>query len=537
MKIRHSIVCLVPLVAGCATLAANKRMPASLADNTFTPQRPPADQYGSDPARTCPSYGVLGIVIPEMDDKAKQSGKPGPQADGRLCAMAEAFLSWERKENPPASVMSFASWYFGLPATVRNMAFSMMKTEEARNIADSVPPFIDEGIEDVSVPPIYGLATMRRAKNETQLVVLTESTPVELDPLPRRLELHGKAVLSGHLRAKLTGTTKVLVCGPNGKLQSFPATGKDLHADLECGDLPGWIDVEVRVEDEGSVNTLARFPIACGIPLPTSVSIPPATPPAVDPAAGERELLEAINADRRNGALAPLAWDDSVGAVARSLSQGLADDVHKGANTAMVDPVERLKAADVISSLILENPAQAQTVGEAKAAMSVSPVFRANYMNSDATHAGIGVAPATDPSGRTSVIVTELFVRELPVIDIEATRQKVRDAIGRKRSDARAPPLKDDPGLDAVAQSYAKELAAAKGNISKAKADELLRPLYKGYLSLTTVPGVLVNPLEFAETPDMVGKGTVLGLGIAQGTHPNLGKNAIFLFAIIGTKR
>jgi hypothetical protein len=158
-------------------------------------------------------------------------------------------------------------------------------------------------------------------------------------------------------------------------------------------------------------------------------------------------------------------------------------------------------------------------------------------MNPSITHTGTGVAPGSDASGRPSVFVTELFVKQLPPVDTKAVRESLRAAIARHRSDARAPPLASDPILEEVAQRYAKALADAKGNLPKARADEILLPLHKTFRTVNVIGGVKNDPLEFAEEPGVVGTAKVVGIGVAQGAHSELGQNATYVVVLTGTRR
>src|SRR5262249_18452614 len=197
-----------------------------------------------------------------------------------------------------------------------------------------------------------------------------------------------------------------------------------------------------------------------------------------------------------------------------------------------VNLVERLKAVDVTSPVVLENPAQARSPQEAQARFSSSPPHRANFMSPEVTHSGIGIASFKAADGRSAVFVSELFVKQLPKVDADKLREELRKAMAQKRADARAPAVAKDAALEQVAQQYAQELAAAKGSLAKARADELLAPLRKSYKTLNLLSGSKAEPLEFAEEPTVVSSGKLLGIGVAQGANPVLGKNAVYVVAI-----
>src|SRR5258708_2596729 len=107
--------------------------------------------------------------------------------------------------------------------------------------------------------------------------------------------------------------------------------------------------------------------------------------------------------------------------------------------------------------------------------------------------------------------------------------------MAQKRKDARAGPLQSDKTLQEVAQKYADELAAALGSLPKARQDELLKPLQSQFGPINVVAGAKADPLEFAEEPIVVDGGNLVGIGVALGLHPNLGKNAPYVVEILSS--
>jgi hypothetical protein len=73
--------------------------------------------------------------------------------------------------------------------------------------------------------------------------------------------------------------------------------------------------------------------------------------------------------------------------------------------------------------------------------------------------------------------------------------------------------------------------------LPKARDKELIAPLYKSYLTVNILGGAKNEPLEFAEEPGVLSNGKLIGVGVAQGVHPVLGKNAVFVVVFIGTRK
>lgn len=517
------------LAAGCAAVMAARGSPGTIKDGSLTPGRPPTASYGPDPGLNCSSQ-TIPIVSLDLEDKAKTNRTPVPKPDGRLCAAAEAFLGWDRKDLPDETVLRFVSWYFGLPAPVP-ATITGVPTEDPKVISsmvlDSISSFAKNAIQ-----PRFGLATSRVAKDTSRLTLLMADVVLELEPVPKKLALNSQAPINGRL-AGAYENPKVLISDVKGQLQTPPASpGKAVQAEVRCADVAGRIQVEIRAEQQGAESIVANFPVMCGAEPPTSVSVAPPSQGPMDPVREEKKVLDLVTAERTAVGLPAVAWDDAVAKVARTISES-----RKGGSQSQSDVVALLKEAGVISPLVLQNPGQGRSAEEAHTRFSYSPPHRANYMNPSATQAGIGVAVGTDANGKPSVFLTELFVKQLAAIDTEAVRKDLRAAIAKKRSDARVPPLASDPVLEDVAQKYAKALADAKGNLPKARADELLLPLHKTFRTVNVIPGVKNDPLEFAEEPGVAGPAKAVGIGVAQGANPTLGQNATYVVIITGTRR
>ncbi len=524
------------LATACAAVAANRSSPGTVAGGVFSPARPGAAQYGPDAGRTCPAGGAFKILADELAEKVREGGKPSVKGDGRLCAAADTFLGWSQAEAVPESVASFVAWHFGLPGPTPRVTIAAIETEDGKVIAERLLDSV-RGFAATAVEPRFGLATERVRKDLTKVALVMQDMAVELEPTPRRLALGSQAILNGQLLGDFKDP-KVLVSDAAGKLEAAPAqSGKGFKADLRCGDRPGRIQVEIRGEDGGLASVLARFPVACGRDSPTSVALFPVAKEPVDVPAKERRLFELMNVERGSAGLSALTWDDAVAGVARAASQSFSDGARRGGATAAFDLVPRLQQAGVPSLLVLENPVVAPSAEEAQARILTSPVHRSNLLNPDATHAGVGVVSSSAPGGGPLVYVTELLVRELPPADAEVVRPKLRAAIRRRRTDARAAPAASDPVLEDVAQRYAKELAAARGDLAKPRANELVAPLYKSFGTVNLVSGAKAEPLDFAEEPGVVAPGKLMGVGVAQGGNPVLGRNAVYVVVIVGARR
>jgi uncharacterized protein YkwD len=527
----------VLFLAGCAGASAQRAGAgaATVAGGKFTPAGPPAANYGPDPQRTCPSTAISRNVASDTADEARRIQKPAPQADGRLCAVAASLLGWDEQQPVPEIVRAFVGFHHGVPTTTARVLLATLPgVENARELAARLDEVVMQYVRSAAGEVRYGIATAPGTSGGTKLSLVMQEPQLELlEPFPRKLDPKTDATLSGRLLGALDNA-KVLVSDPRGKIeqpQSKP--GKELRVPVSCGGRTGRMAVEIRAERQGQPEVVANFPVVCGTEPPTSVDVPA---PGGDPAQKERAIFEQINAERTEAGIPALKWDAKAAQVARSVSDSEAKG--GGGGTTLGELEGRLKAAGIVSPIVLANPAATRTAEEAQWRFSLSPVYRANYMSTDATNGGIGVAIGKDAQGGNVAFVTELFVRELGQVDVATVAPKLRETINKKRASAGMPAFKDDPILDKVAQEYAQALASSNGNITDAKHSQIVSPLYKTFRTVDFLSGAKADPMEFAdEKTAITSKEKAMGIGVAQGNHPVLGKNATYVVLLVGTRK
>ena len=81
------------------------------------------------------------------------------------------------------------------------------------------------------------------------------------------------------------------------------------------------------------------------------------------------------------------------------------------------------------------------------------------------------------------------------------------------------------------------QLAAAAGNLSRSRENEILAPLRRKFRTIDVLAGAKQDPLDFAEEPGVLAKGRLDGIGVAQGANTVLGKNAVYVVILIGSRR
>jgi uncharacterized protein YkwD len=471
-----------------------------------------------------------------LEDAAKQNQRPVARQDPRLCAIAEAFIRMEPGSVPRPQVLAFAANSFGLPAPVNVPIVADFDVDDQRTIAERVVQSAAGKAALNATNPRIGMFTQRQKKGRqsvTRIAVVVSDIPVEIaPPLPRRIEKGQQAKLSGKLLGGAKNP-KVFVTDATGKLETpEQQPGETFEATLSCGERPGRIQVEVRAEVEGSQGPVASFPVYCAEAPPTAIALA-GEPWPTDAEAATKKIFELVNAERSAAGVPPLKWDPAIAGVATSIAQDIARNGAAGAGNV----VERLKKEGIATPLLLESAAADRTFERTHERILNTPRDRATVLNPDATNAGVGAVTATDAEGRPIVYVVEVLIKELPPLDLAKVRQDLRDAVAQKRKDARTNPVSPDPTLDEVAQKFAETLAEAGGTLSKEKASELTAPLNKSFRTVTMISGAKQEPLDFAEEPQTTAAGKLLGVGVAQGRHPVLGRNAVYVVLMVGTAR
>jgi hypothetical protein len=194
---------------------------------------------------------------------------------------------------------------------------------------------------------------------------------------------------------------------------------------------------------------------------------------------------------------------------------------------------DRVKAAGIKSAAVLENIARAYGVAEAEAGLMNSPGHRANLMSKSVTHVGVGIVFGQEVAGRREMFVTQVFIRVTPKVDPAEVGALLRDGIADVR------PLKGDENLDRIAGELAEALARGDDRkTASARASKQLERLAKDFKKVGSVITTVAD-LDALDAKALVGdvKATHMGIGIAQGTHDELGEGAIYVVLLLAIGR
>jgi len=255
---------------------------------------------------------------------------------------------------------------------------------------------------------------VKRKGDELTLVLALQTHHLELAALPRRLPTQGTVLLFGRLLGRYAKPS-VLVATPQGMVRNLALAARKgrFELTLACDAGDGIYQVEIEGDDGRGPAVLANFPVYCGVQPPTKIATMGQDPTRrIDPEEAERELLILVNRDRVAAGLAPLERDARLQEIARGYSREMArsgEVVHISSKSGAA--LDRVRAAGLspLPSALAENVGRAFSTREVQTAFMGSPGHRANILNAEITHVGIGVAVGQTVGGATPLFFTQLF--------------------------------------------------------------------------------------------------------------------------------
>ncbi len=504
---------------------------------TFAPTTIAASRY-NEPLEP-PAKSVLGdAVIATVRDAAAKANITAPAADRRLfAACAELAQVMPEDGILGYSVVEFALQRHGIIEPSPTLLVLWANIDESQPIVDQLRPRVTEILADGAIARV-GIGVAKRTEDGMGPVVFAlQASGVATAPIPRSVAAGGSFVVDAVVATQYR-EPELFVTHEDGATERMPIdVGKSgaFKAKVSCGKHVGRQQVEITASDVQGSTVLANFPVWCGQQPPTAITIEASEDDGVITASdeAERRLLELMNRDRQAAGIGTLLLDDRVTGVSRAHSE----DMRKTKIVAHISPTtgsaaDRVHAAGIKTALVLENVARAYSVGEAHAGLMNSPGHRANILSPQATHVGIGVVLGDEVSGRREMFLTQVFTRVPPKVERSAAVELVRSRIDSARKVA------VNAGLARVAQDLADGLAAGKTRESlwpgaKKKLDAMNTP----YARVGSVVSAVAE-LESVDGKTLLGdyKADEIGVGIAQGTHPEIGDGAIWIVLLLAEK-
>lgn len=479
----------------------------------------------------------------------------GPHADAVRSAIARAGVGTQGALVPDPRLGTLAAWTLDyavdheqtLPHAVLDLwAHHLGLFEPAPHILVLAGPdpsgleqHVAEEVHRILPQQAYthwGAATLAQAGKHVVVLVLSWRWAA-LAPVPRALA-PGDTL---HVRGKLLpgyDTPELIVTRAQGATgASVPVRGGGAGAFAFEASLreAGAYRVELLAHSSLGPTVIANFPVEVGVAPQTQVDVVTRGAPPDEDDAVER-LFDLVNTSRRAAGLAPLAFHRGLANVARAHDEDMRAHGFVGHTSPTTgNAPDRVARAGIRTHAVLENIGQGYSPEEVHEGLMQSPGHRANIMNPDATHVGIGIVTRKDTAS-TLYLVTQLFMRVARRIDVDDAPDRLLARIRAARAQRHLRALADDDALaevcadaaDAFFDSNAsrEELSARLGSTAQA-----LRLPYRRMRAVVLVTDALdqAAKLDAFLDPDA----TAIGIGVAQGTRADTTPDAIVVVALL----
>jgi hypothetical protein len=161
-------------------------------------------------------------------------------------------------------------------------------------------------------------------------------------------------------------------------------------------------------------------------------------------------------------------------------------------------------------------------------------------VNADANVVGIGVVADTS-DGRTAFIATEVFLRFAQPIDVSGAPVAVLEAINRARTARGARVMTMEANLQAAADAAAREYFSDPSLTTQDAVDHASTAMRRFSIAFRRIGGVMAVVTALSEAselePSFDADVDQVGIGVAQGTRPDTGENAIAVVIMLGWSR
>ena len=441
-------------------------------------------------------------------------------------------------EPPPSEVIQFFSWNLGLVEPVPHVL--VLGLPDRASIPDQVQRSMDQFLGRQRYTH-WGAIILPRG-GVWLVVIALSSRDATLEAVPRA-PAAGPLVLRGSLGAGFTNPV-VAVQQPNGSTTRIPGGAGpafDLHIPITQS---GEHHVELLADGPLGDAVIANFPVYLGGSAPTSIRVrsePTPTSGSSDVTSVHDDLLRMLNETRAQAGLPALTIDSRAEAVALAHSQDMvAHDFTGHQSPTTGSPADRVRTAGLHSGLVLENIGRGYSAQEIHDGLVASPGHRANLVNADANVVGIGVVADTS-DGRTAFIATEVFLRFAQPIDVSGAPQTVLEAINRARTARGARVMTMEANLQAAADAAAREYFSDPSLTTQDAVDHASTAMRRFSIAFRRIGGVMAVVTALSEAselePSFDADVDQVGIGVAQGTRPDTGENAIAVVIMLGWSR
>jgi tetratricopeptide (TPR) repeat protein len=239
------------------------------------------------------------------------------------------------------------------------------------------------------------------------------------------------------------------------------------------------------------------------------------------------ELIDAINAKRKEQNLNPLAADATLGRTAQArVDQAAANNLVKPD----ANPLARIVAAGAYARFAMSHEVRAASVDDATEAMIKNPLAMSKAQHPSLTHIGVAFAESSEASFAVIDVA-----RLVPTLDSDQARGAIAERLREKRVSNSVEPLEFNADLDQKAADMAVQFM--QGGVSSDSVVGDAQQQVDGAsfaLGRVIVTFQVIGNLETLVIPERTSDPALAyaGLGLAQGNHPDHepGSIAVALF-------
>ena len=455
---------------------------------------------------------------------------------GTLASWVAAKLG-EGGRPPPHDVTDFFAHHLGLVEPVPHLLILGNPQASAleAGVADSVRQFLAR-----QRYTHWGGSVVERDGLLLAVVVLSLRA-LTMEPLRREQE-RGALVLKGELAEGYHQPTFAITL-PSGETERIPAgSGRAFQMNLPAN-APGVYRVEVLAVGPQGDTVVANFPLYVDVDAPDSIVLEADSGPGEasgDEAVAE-SLFAAINEMRAQNGVPPLERASRLDDVARGHSLDMRDHGFVGHQSPTTGgAAQRVAAAQVRTGLVLENIGRGYGAAEIHRGLVASPGHRANLLNPDVTHVGLGVVSETE-GDRSAFLATEVFVRMNRRQDLAGAPEQLVAMINQGREARGARAVEADPNLTEAAQEAARAFFADASKSQQDVIDDASAGLRRFSIQFSRVGGLMTVVDTISEAgrlePTFDPQVGSMGIGVAQGSRPDTAPNSIAVVILLGWSR
>ncbi len=461
------------------------------------------------------------------------------QGDGRLALLAAwtAEHLGEGGTPPPHEVMEFFSQHLGLVEPTPHLII----------LGQPDPEMLEAGIADSIGQRLarqsythFGAAVIPR-QGLTLAIVTLSTRYLEMEPISREVNAGSTVRLEGRLVGAHSNPS-VAVTGPGG------ATSRQTGGQGPRFELPvattesGVYRVELLAEGPRGDTVIANFPLYAGMEAPTSITLggdPEGE--SGDPSDVADALFALLNDARRGVGAEPLERDEALDRISLAHSQDMMENefvAHESPTTGGAP--DRVHRAGLSSGLILENIGRGYSATEIHRGLMASPGHRANILNPDVTHGGVGVV-VEEEGDRRAFVATEVFIRANREVDLSRAPEQLLALINDARRRRGAAPVELDPNLQRAAQRGAEHYFSEPDLTQQDVVDEASASLRRFAIAFSRVGGLMavVDQIDEAGSlePTFDADLRYVGIGVAQGSRPDVPSNSLAVVIMLAWPR